>query len=325
MVNTMLALVPVLVFLGPLKIVIRLIAAGAVTAFAGALLHGWLLDTGRISQTALSHWVAPITEEMLKALPVIWLVLRKRVGFLVDAAILGFAVGAGFALVENVEYLRALGESSVFLWIVRGFGTAVLHGGTTSILAVLGKGLEERRPGAGLAAFLPGLAAAIAIHSLYNQFLLPPMVATLVLFVTLPALLVTVFALSERSTRAWLGAGFDSDIDMLQSILSEDVEQTRIGQYLLALQSRFDGSVVADMLCLVRVRVELSIRAKGVLMAREAGVPMPVGEDLRANLNELRYLESSIGRTVPSSGRDLWQIHMLEAEGASGPRRVPIA
>ena len=53
-----------------------------------------------------------------------------------DAAIYGFAVGTGFALVENVYYLLSLPGAPAALWIVRGFGTAVMHGGTTAILAM---------------------------------------------------------------------------------------------------------------------------------------------------------------------------------------------
>ena len=242
-------------------------------AFLCARLHGWLLDVGLVSGVALSRYVAPVTEELLKSLPLLYLLARKRIGFLVDAAILGFAVGTGFALVENVEYLRALGQGSVFLWIVRGFGTAVLHGGTTSILAVLAEGARGPPSGAGIAVALPGLAVAVAIHSLYNHFILPPVLATLLLFVTLPVLLVAVFARSEKGTREWLAAGFDSEVDLLQTTLAQDVSQTRVGRYLLSLKTRFEGPVVADMMCLLRVHLELSIRAKGILMAREVGLP----------------------------------------------------
>ncbi|MBK6406369.1 MAG: PrsW family intramembrane metalloprotease [Holophagales bacterium] len=174
MLNAALALVPVSVFLGglvlldsfklvPLQAVLRLILAGAFAAFVAARLHGGLLDGEFVSGVTLSRHVAPVTEELFKALPLLYLLARRRVGFLVDAAILGFAVGTGFALVENVEYLRALGKGSVFLWIVRGFGTAVLHGATTSILAVVAKGLEDRHPRGGIAVALPGLAVAVAI------------------------------------------------------------------------------------------------------------------------------------------------------------------
>ncbi|MCL4807778.1 MAG: hypothetical protein KJ062_08270, partial [Thermoanaerobaculia bacterium] len=132
---------------------------------------------------------------------------------------------------------------------------------------------------------------------------------------------------SENGTRAWLGAGFDSEVDLLRSTLESEVGESRVGRYLLSLRSRFEGPVVADMMCLLRVHLELSIRAKGVLMAREAGLPIEVGEDVRANLNELRYLERSIGPTgrlalqpmLQTSSRHLWQIYMLETEGAAGP------
>ena len=85
------------------------------------------------------------------------------------------------------------------------------------------------------------------------------------------------------------------------------------------------------MMCLLRVHLELSIRAKGILMAREAGLPIEVAEDARANLRELRYLERSIGPTgrlalqpmLQTSSRHLWQIYMLETEGASGPGPGP--
>ena len=73
--------------------------------------------------------------------------------------------------------------------------------------------------------------------------------------------------------------------------------ETRVGAYLRSLTTRFPGPVVADMLCLLRIHAELSIRAKGLLLAREAGLPAEVGPDVRANLEELRYLEKEIGKT----------------------------
>ena len=51
----------------------------------------------------LSRYIAPLTEETGKAALVVTLVATARVGFLVDAAVLGFAVGTGFALFENLH------------------------------------------------------------------------------------------------------------------------------------------------------------------------------------------------------------------------------
>ena len=77
--------------------------------------------------------------------------------------------------------------------------------------------------------------------------------------------------------------------------------------------------VLADMLCYLRFSPELSMRAKALHIAREAGLKVEVGDDVRANLEELKYLEKSIGRTgrlalapfLEPSARDLWEMQAL--------------
>jgi len=336
LVNVSLALLPVLSFLAALvfmdsfkllttRSVLLALGAGGAAAFAGEWVNAALVDAWALGPATFSRYVSPVTEECLKSLYVVWLLRRDRIGFLVDAAILGFAVGAGFALVENVEYLRGLAEPRATLWIVRGFGTALLHGAATAILAMIARALADRRPGHRLAGVLPGLLAAAAIHSLFNHFVLPPLAATGLMLVVMPLAFVLVFERSEAATREWLGVGLDDELDLLQSIRSGRVLSTRVGAYLQSLTARFPATSVADMLCLIRVQLELSIRAKGFLLAREAGFDAPVGEDVRSNLQELRYLEQAIGPTgllavrpiMRHRSRDLWQIYRL-AEATPG-------
>lgn len=323
------ALLPVLLFIGllllldsfklvRLRAVLQAIAVGGLSAVAAALLNEALLDRLDLGLAVFTRYLAPVIEEALKAAWVVFLIRRQRVGFLVDSAILGFAVGAGFALVENVDYLRNLPQAGLSLWFARGCGTAILHGATTATVAVLAKDRHDRRPG--IAAFLPGLAAATLIHSLFNHFVLPPLLSALVILATLPLLLVFIFDRSEKTTRAWLGSEFDGELAMLQGILNGGVAGTRTGAYLESLKTRFPGEIVADMLCLLQIHLELSLRAKGILMAREAGLDMPIGEDAVANLKELAYLEGQIGRTgllamkpiLALGSRELWQIRMLQ-------------
>lgn len=333
------ALLPVVIFLLLLifldsyklvspRSVAAAIGAGGVAALGCFYLNRWLM--GDIPAPAYIRYVAPAIEEAAKGLYVAFLIRGKRVGFLVDAAIYGFAVGTGFALVENVHFLRALGPASIFLWIVRGFGTAIIHGSTTSILAILSKLLADRHGALEPHLAAPGLAAAVAIHSAYNHLILPPLAATGLLLAVLPLLVIVVFERSERATRHWLGVGFDTDAELLDQILTGEVRETRVGTYLESLKSRFPGAVVADMLCLLRVRLELSMRAKGMLLARQAGLKVPIDEQVRASLEELRFLERSVGKTgrlailpfVNQSARDLWELTMLggQASYSSGKR-----
>jgi RsiW-degrading membrane proteinase PrsW (M82 family) len=329
--NVAVALLPVLLFLGllvlldsfklvSLRSVLLALVAGALAALAGSQLNAWLLDATALAPAPFSRYVAPPLEEALKAVWVVVLLRRGRVGFLVDAAVLGFAVGAGFALVENVEYLQELAERGLVLWLVRGLGTAVLHGATTAIFAILAKGLGERHPAWPWLSLAPGYLAAALIHSAYNHHLLPPVLSAAVLLVGLPLVVTLVFERSEQRTREWLGVGLDTDLEVVETIASGQALETRIGHYLRSLKQRFPGEVVADMLCLLRIQAELSIRAKGLLLAREAGLETEVGDDVRDRLTELRYLERSIGRTGllamspirRHDARALWQVYLLE-------------
>lgn len=303
----------------PLRGVAAALAGGAVSAAAALWLHGSLLPLDHLSAAVVSRYVAPLTEEALKGLLVVLLILAGRVGFPVDAAVLGFAIGAGFALVENVVYLKALSDPGIALWLVRGLGTAMLHGATTAIFAMMARtGIERRRKWTALA-FLPGFAAAVAIHSASNHLLLQPVAQMLVIMTLLPAAVVWTFDRSERATREWVGAGLDLDLEVLQLVTSEHFAATRFGQYLEQLRARFPGTVAADMYCLLRLELELAVQAKALIMARGAGLTMQVGDDLEAALAERTVLRASIGRTgllalrplQITSRRDDWHRHVL--------------
>jgi len=323
--------VPVVAFLLGLRLMdsFKLVHRGALlTALAGGFVAALLaygvnvvaLSALHTPAGSLRSWIAPITEEVLKAGFVAWLIHTDRVGFVVDAAVLGFGVGAGFAVAENVYYARALHDPTITLWLVRGFGTAIMHGSATAIFAVVGKAMSERYARAGLLAFVPGFLCAAVVHAAFNQLSASPFVTTAVLLAAMPILLLAAYDYSESVTRGWLSDGFDGELEMLEKILQGEVSETPVGRYLDALRDRFEPMVVADLLCLLTVHLELSLRAKGMLIARAAGVEVPVDQRVRANLTELRHLERVVGPTgrlaiLPlrrRSRRDLWQILLLE-------------
>ncbi len=335
LINLAIAVAPVVAFLAmlwlmdsfrlvrPSSVVAAMIDGGAAAAVA-LWIHQWLIHGFRLPPGILSRYVAPLTEETIKAGLVVMLVTAAHVGFLVDAAVLGFAVGTGFALFENLSYLHALPGAAVTLWLVRGLGTAMLQGGTTAIFAMLSKTYADRRRDRLALAFLPGWAAAVAIHSTFNHRLLPPVAQTLVLLIALPLLVLWVFARSERSTREWVGAGLDLDVELLALVASDSFVLTHFGRYLQELRTRMPGPAVADMFCLLRLELELSVKAKAMLLAREAGVEVPVDDDLEASLAERRYLHQTIGTLgllalkplQVTSHRDTWHRHVLQQRRA---------
>jgi RsiW-degrading membrane proteinase PrsW (M82 family) len=323
------ALLPVLLFLAtlflldtfklvPLRSVMASLAAGAAVALATLWFHDAVL--AGLDPVLVSRYAAPLVEEIGKASVVLMLIAAGRVGFVADAGVKGFAVGAGFAVVENITYLAALSDAPAILWAVRGLGTAVLHGATTAIFGMIAKALSDRPRSAAAAAYLPGLAAAVAIHSAFNHVLLPPVVQTLVLLMVLPLVVLWVFDRSDRATREWIGAGLDLDLEVLQLVRSDSFTETRLGRHLLGLRSRFPGPTVANMYCLLRLELELAVQAKALVMARSAGLDLPADEDLEAALAERRYLQRSVGRSGVraleplrvTSRRDEWHRRLLQ-------------
>ena len=328
--HALLGLLPVTCFLAALvyldsyklvsvRWVLGVIIVGGAIAGLSYFIHTTLLDVLNMQFSSYTRYVSPAIEEALKGAVIVMLIRHNRIGFLVDAAIFGFAVGAGFAMIENLYFLQILPDSHIVVWIVRGFGTAIMHGGAAAIFAVACRALLRQRKTMGPIVLLPGFIVATIIHSIFNHFFFSPVLNTAGILIVLPMLLSAVFAQSEKSVVEWLDIGFDADTELLNLINSGEFSNSNIGTYLHSLKEKFRGEIVADLLCYLRLHVELSIRAKGLLMMRESGFENKTGAETRAKLEEMKYLESSIGATgklaikpfLSMSRKDLWQFYML--------------
>ena len=325
------SVLPVFLFLGALvlldsyklitpRAILLAVAAGATATLVGYAVNVSLIPALGLGIERYSRYVAPLVEELLKATYIVWLLRRNKVGFVVDAAIYGFAVGTGFAFFENIYYLPVHPNPTIWTWIVRGFGTALMHGGTTAIFAMISRTIQNRSPKFRLSLMLPGLAVAAVLHSLYNQFLVSPLLATALIVLVFPYIMMFLFQKSERETRGWLGTGFDTDQELLRVMRAGQVSETPVGIFLKGLRTSYPPEVIVDMMCLLRLRAELGIRAKGILLMREAGFEADPDPSLRAKLEEVRYLEGSIGRSgmralkpfAHTSTQDLWQLNLLD-------------
>lgn len=328
------SVLPIFLFLGALvfldsyklvapRAVMLSVLAGIVVGVVSYGANVSLRPALEMELSAYSRYVAPLVEETLKGTWVVYLLARSRVGFVVDAGILGFAVGTGFGFLENLYYLQDP-TATVWTFIVRGFGTAVMHGGTTAIFAMVSRALHPQSDRVRPHLLLPGLLAAVVLHSFYNHFIVQPLLATALIMLVFPYTAMTIFQRSERETRAWLGSGFDTDQELLLAMRAGQMSETPVGKYLASVRGRFSPEVIVDMMCLLRLRAELGIRAKGILMMREAGFDAPPpGGAVDDTFVELRYLERSIGRTgmlalqpfIHTSTRDLWQLNLLDEQG----------
>lgn len=306
----------------PLNRVLRLVAVGCAAAVLCYGINTAIYASGLVRPAIWARSGAPVVEEISKALYVAWLLRSDRVGFMVDTAISGFAVGAGFAVLENLTYIPDLSSAGLVASAVRGLGTAMMHGGATAIFGTVSVNWSEIRASRSTLMFVPGLAIAVLIHALYNQPIWRPVTGAVVVLVSLPALIAFIFWRSEKVLEKWLGTKLDKDIDVLQMIATGTFSRSPAGSYLRSLETRFTPAILGDMLSYLHLMLELSARAKGDLLRREMGFPVDPDPELASHLKELKFLESQIGRAgkmalsplLGQSRRDVWELQHL-AEG----------
>lgn len=154
--------------MGTFKNVLSAFLWGIAAFFLAGQLNGYLYISGTFSRSEIVRYAAPIGEEVLKALVLIYLVRRPNFTYFVDGAIYGFATGMGFAIFENYEYI---GASSVGIGtaIARVISVNLIHASATALVGIsLGKSRFSRVWGQ-IGYTLGGLLLAMFVHGLFNN------------------------------------------------------------------------------------------------------------------------------------------------------------
>jgi len=120
-----------------------------------------------------STTVSPVTEEILKALPILFyaLIISDDRQKLAQSA---FAVGLGFAIMENVIMITQNLYSVDIKWaIMRGFGASLMHSICTVAVGI-GISFVRKKKKLFYCGTLSLLMLAITYHSIYNTLVMSP-------------------------------------------------------------------------------------------------------------------------------------------------------
>jgi hypothetical protein len=291
------------------------------------------MDGLPIGFTDYSRYVAPVIEELLKALPIVALFALDRVGFKLDAAIAGFALGAGFSVFENAYLLTLFPHANLGVWIVRGFGTAVMHGGATALFAVIShEFIEHKAHQEGRHArlypwlFLPGLLVAMAVHSAFNHLPGEPLLAMFLAMLLIPLTLLVVFAKGGATAHDWLEHDHEGHAEMLAALRAGRFAETDEGRAIAALTSRLAPRIAGDVKTWMELQLALVLRAEEVLQAHERGEQPLVGAAEADQFHQFEALSHRIGRATRHaiqphlrfSRSDLYELHMLRHRVGNG-------
>jgi len=333
-----LALVPVLVLLAifisldAFKLmrfgeILLLLVLGGIGAGIAWPIAGRFLDTLPIGFSSYSRFVAPWLEEAIKAAIMILLFRFNRIGYKVDAVICGFAIGAGFSVVENIVYLIRFPDYGAGTWLVRGFGTAVMHGTTLAVLAAIAHEFAERetREAAGdfdfhLWWFAPGYLAAVALHTTFNQFPDRPMLAMLGAILFAPIALVGIFYFGTAEAERWLVAERAEHRAQVECLRSGGWPDTPAGRKIAALAERLGPEATARIRRYWELQAWLVGEAEETMIEEEAGDAEFDAAEVRATIAELDGLRRALGRSsftalkalLPFSRNDYWEVAELK-------------
>jgi len=79
------------------NLIILALFFGCLAALSGFYANNYIFKLLKIDALLYSRYVSPVIEEFFKTPLFFYFFYSKKIGFLIDGAIFGFAVGAGFA------------------------------------------------------------------------------------------------------------------------------------------------------------------------------------------------------------------------------------
>jgi protease PrsW len=332
-----LALFPVLVLLGVFawldafalmrkRELAALIALGGLGAIVAYPISGRMLDTLPIGFSVYSRFIAPWVEEAIKGVLVVILFRMNRIGYKLDAVLSGFAIGAGFSVVENILYLTLFPDYGLGTWLVRGCGTALMHGTTTALFAAIAHELAEREHRDSSSRFdfriwwfIPGYLVAVILHTLFNQFPDRPLFAMLGALVATPLAIMLILHYGHGEAARWLDKEYADHGAQLAVLEAGGWPDTPDGRKIAALARRLGPEAEGRIRSYYRTLAWLVVEAEES-MIEESGGDVQLNRDaVKSALADLNRLKVAMGRStfaalkplLPYSRNDYWEIAEL--------------
>ena len=288
-----------------IKRLLLLALIGMLTALA---CFGLFLLTDRVISGKSADIIHPVIEELVKSIPLLILAFRKRIAFFIDSVICGAAVGGGFSFLENTFYL-VLGDSvDLSTGLFRGLEVALIHMGCSAIIAagmmMAVRQIERKRSRTAMSwndiiKTTALFVVALAFHIFHNTFQFTPIMQFFWVLAVTVGMIAVVYFYDIDMTHRWLDKGLDMQINLLRSIEGGHLLNTPTGTFLESVKELFPPNVYFDIICYVRLQIELSVAAKTRFMLHEVGMDEPLEANKKelymSQFVELGELEKNIG------------------------------
>ena len=154
------------------RLPISFVLVGIFISVFVAEINGLLRNLIRMDTFAFTIIVTPITEEILKAIPILVYatMISDKKETLFTASM---TTGIGFAVLENAFYLLNDSSFNMIDAIIRAFGTGLMHGMCTLLVGV-GISFAKKRQKIFVVGTFALLSTAITYHGIYNMLVQSP-------------------------------------------------------------------------------------------------------------------------------------------------------
>ena len=312
---------------------------GIIAYLLAAQINPLLISMGIADYNSLVRFYAPISEEILKVIIIIFFIRQADFTYFVDGAIFGFAVGIGFAIIENFEYVLGSPETAVMQAVGRVLSTNLMHATGSGVLGIaLGIARLKRTSSRNLI-ILSGLILAIGIHMAFNNLVTRVDSGLLLLYAAVAGFsgagfIVFVIKRGLKNEKSDIEERLNQEEGITAQEASAVQQADKMKQFLAPVAEKFGSKKVQQIEKFIRMQAKLSILRKSVASFDEIGdekmrsLTEKQIETLRKDMNILRrdvgtYCMLYLRGTFLQESSPLWgRLETLIEERASVPRKA---
>ena len=301
---------------GQFHIIWRCLFWGGITFAPATFTYSFLENFWLKNTEIVIHFAAPVYEELLKGLILLYLVRRAKFTYAVDGALYGFAIGTGFAVVENFYYIFFFDISGATeIALQRIFSANLVHAFSSATLGIT-LGMFRSRTSR-QRWYLPvlGLIFAIGQHMLFNILIGRKEISSTLFYIPIiPGILFMYYIMQrgKKQAQIWIKEklGMDSFVTRSEAVLVDRLTDPEDALYPIV--ERFGAEKAGQVEKLLYLQARLGIKRKALDGFRDNdAIHKDVEAEIKDMYKDMKKIQREIGAYVMLFVRGLFTEEML--------------
>jgi RsiW-degrading membrane proteinase PrsW (M82 family) len=270
---------------------------GVIAYLVAARINPWLVNAGWVSRDIEIRVIAPILEEFLKSLILIYLVQRADFNYVVDGAIYGFGAGIGFAIVENQEYVMGHIEIALAVAVARVLSTNLVHATGSGMIGVALAARRADPSWKSWALILLGYGFSMSFHMAFNTMVSSGVFLVFAIVYGFIGAGLIWFAIRRgmHAQKVWVGEklGAQDRVTKSEAVVVRRIEDLQ--ELLTPFGEKFGTDKVPLVEAMIRKQAEIGIKRKLMDTTPGENKRREIGEIIHTLAGEMDVLRKQLG------------------------------